>query len=119
MEPMEQAGNVLMFVLWPLVIVSAVLLLVPPIAVSLRVGRTVWPGLAASVVSLGLGTCWVLFQILGGGFLYAYLPYLVCSKCSGLAFTILAMTFFVVPLVPIAVATPIGVYRFINRNRKK
>ena len=107
---MEQAGEVLRIVLWPLVIVSVFLLLVPPIAVSLRVGRTAWAGLVAATVSLVLATGWVLSQILGGGFLYAFLPYVVCPKCAGLAFTILAMTFLVVPLVVIAVAMPLGVY---------
>ena len=112
---MEQAGDVLRTVLWPLVIVSAFLLLVPPIAVSFRVGRTAWAGLVAATVSLALAACWVLLHILGGGFLYFFLPYSVCPKCTGLAFTILGMSFLVGPLVVIAVATPLSVHRFLKR----
>ena len=107
---MEQAGEVLRIVLWPLIIVSAFLLLLPPIAVSFRVGRTVWVGLVAATVSLILAACWVLGHILGGGFLYFYIPYLVCPKCAGLTLTILAMTFLFGPLGVIAVSTPLGVY---------
>ncbi len=84
-------------------------------AVSLRVSRTAWAGSVATTVSLVLAACCVLLHILSGGFLYFFLPHFICPKCAGLAFTILAMSFLVGPVVVIAVATPFGVHRFLKR----